>query len=63
MSVIQIIRRAAKRLEAVTSTDLPKIQQELRNARVIGEMAVKFGKQRAQKFVDEFQADQDKQSD
>ncbi len=63
MSVVQIIKRAAKRLEETTSTDLPKIQQELRNARTIGEMAVKFGAQRAQKFVDEFQSDLDKQSD
>lgn len=63
MSVVQIIKRAAKRLEETTSTDLPKIQQELRNARTIGEMAVKFGAQRAQMFVDEFQSDLDKQSD
>lgn len=63
MSVVQIIKRAAKRLEEATSNDLPKIQQELRNARVIGEMAIKFGAQRAQKFVDEFQSDPDNQSD
>jgi len=63
MSVVQIIRRLAKGLEAARSADLPKIQQEIRNARVIGELAVKFGKQRAKKFVDEFQADPDKQSD
>lgn len=63
MSVVQIIRRVAKRLEEATSNDLPKIQQELRNARVIGEMAIKFGAQRAQKFADEFQSDQDNQSD
>ena len=53
----------AKGFEAATSADLPKIQQEIRNARAIGELAVKFGKQRAKKFVDEFQADPDKQSD
>ena len=34
---------------------MPKINQELRNARVIGEMAVKIGTQRVKKIVDEFQ--------
>ncbi len=63
MSVVQIIWRAAKRLEKATSADLPKIQQELRNARVIGEKVVKFGAQRARKILDEFQSDPDKQSD
>jgi hypothetical protein len=36
---------------------MPKISQEIRNARVIGEMAVKIGTQRVQKFVDEFNND------
>ena len=36
---------------------MPKISQEIRNARVIGEMAVKIGTQRVQKFVEEFNND------
>jgi hypothetical protein len=36
---------------------MPKINQEIRNARVIGEMAVKIGTQRVKKMVDEFKTD------
>jgi hypothetical protein len=36
---------------------MPKINQEIRNARVIGEMAVKIGTQRVKKMVDEFKND------
>jgi hypothetical protein len=36
---------------------MPKINQEIRNARVIGEMAVKIGTQRVKKMVDDFQKD------
>jgi hypothetical protein len=63
MSVVQIIKRAAKQLEVAASDNLPKIQQEFRNARVIGEMAVKFGSQRVQKFIDDVHTESDKQGD
>ncbi len=49
------IEQLAKRVEEVKQQELPKINQEIRNARVIGEMAVKIGTQRVQKIVSEFQ--------
>ena len=51
------IDQIAKRVEEVKQQELPKINQEIRNARVIGEMAIKIGAQRVQKLVDEFQND------
>lgn len=47
MSIVQIAEQRK----------MPKISQEIRNARVIGEMAVNIGTHRAQKFVDEFNND------
>ena len=53
----ELIDQIAKRVEEVKQQELPKINQEIRNARVIGEMAIKIGAQRVQKLVDEFQND------
>ena len=51
----EFIEQVAKRVEEVKQQELPKINQEIRNARVIGEMAIKIGAQKVQKMVDEFQ--------
>ena len=51
----EFIEQLAKRVEEVKQQELPKINQEIRNARVIGEMAIKIGTQKVQKMVDEFQ--------
>jgi hypothetical protein len=51
----EFIEQVAKRVEEVKQQELPKINQEIRNARVIGEMAIKIGTQKVQKMVDEFQ--------
>jgi len=51
----EFIEQVAKKVEEVKQQELPKINQELRNARVIGEMAVKIGTQRVKKMMDEFQ--------
>jgi hypothetical protein len=51
----EFIEQVAKRVEEVKQQELPKISQEIRNARVIGEMAIKIGTQKVQKMVDEFQ--------
>ena len=51
----EFIEHVAKRVEEVKQQELPKINQEIRNARVIGEMAIKIGTQKVQKMVDEFQ--------
>lgn len=51
----EFIEQVAKRVEGVKQQELPKINQEIRNARVIGEMAIKIGTQKVQKMVDEFQ--------
>ena len=51
----ELLERVAKRVEEVKQQELPKINQEIRNARVIGEMAIKIGTQKVQKIVDEFQ--------
>jgi hypothetical protein len=51
----ELLERVAKRVEEVKQQELPKINQEIRNARVIGEMAIKIGTQKVQKMVDEFQ--------
>ena len=53
----KFIEQVAQRVEEVKQKEMPKISQEIRNARVIGEMAVKIGTQRVQKFVDEFNND------
>ena len=53
----EFIEQVAQRIEDVKQQEMPKISQEIRNARVIGEMAVKIGTQRVQKFVDEFNND------
>ena len=53
----EIIEQVAQRVEDIKQKEMPKISQEIRNARVIGEMAVKIGTQRVQKFVDEFNND------
>ena len=53
----EFIEQVAQRVEDVKQRELPKISQEIRNARVIGEMAVKIGTQRVQKLVDEFNND------
>ena len=50
----EFIEQVAKRVEEAKQQELPKINQEIRNARVIGEMAVKIGTQRVKKMVDEF---------
>jgi hypothetical protein len=51
----EFIEQVAKKVEDIKNQEMPKINQELRNARVIGEMAVKIGTQRVKKIVDEFQ--------
>ena len=51
----EFIEQVAKRVEEVKQQELPKINQEIRNARVIGEMAIKISTQKVQKMVDEFQ--------
>ena len=51
----EFIEQVAKRVEEVKQKEMPKINQELRNARVIGEMAVKMGTQRVQKMMSDFQ--------
>ena len=53
----EFIEQVAQRVEDAKQRELPKISQEIRNARVIGEMAVKIGTQRVQKFVDDFNND------
>jgi len=45
----EFIEQVAKRVEGVKQQELPKINQEIRNARVIGEMAIKIGTQKVQK--------------
>lgn len=54
---VEFIDQVAQRVEEVKQREMPKISQEIRNARVIGEMAVKIGTQRVQKLVDEFNND------
>lgn len=51
----EFIEQVAKKVEEVKNQKMPKINQEIRNARVIGEMAVKIGTQKVKKMVDEFQ--------
>ena len=51
----EFIEQVAKKVEDVKNLEMPKINQEIRNARVIGEMAVKIGTQKVKKMVDEFQ--------
>ena len=51
----EFIEQVTKRVEEAKQKELPNINQEIRNARVIGEMAIKIGTQRVQKMVDEFQ--------
>jgi len=53
----EFIEQVAKKVEEVKQQEMPKINQEIRNARVIGEMAVKIGTQRIKKMVDEFKND------
>jgi hypothetical protein len=53
----EFFEQVAQRVEEVKQQEMPKISQEIRNARVIGEMAVKIGTQRVQKLVDEFNND------
>ena len=53
----EFIEQVVQRVDEVKQKEMPKISQEIRNARVIGEMAVKIGTQRVQKFVDEFNND------
>jgi hypothetical protein len=53
----EFIEQVAQRVKEVKQKEMPKISQEIRNARVIGEMAVKIGAQRVQKLVDEFNND------
>jgi len=53
----EFIEQFAQRVEEVKQKEMPNISQEIRNARVIGEMDVKIGTQRVQKFVDEFNND------
>jgi hypothetical protein len=53
----EFIEQVAKKVEEVKQQEMPKINQEIRNARVIGEMAVKIGTQRVKKIVDEFKND------
>ena len=59
----ELIEQVAQRVEEIKQQELPKISQEIRNARVIGEMAVKIGAQRVQKLVDEFNNDSDNDPD
>ena len=51
----EFIEQVAKKVEDVKNQEMPKINQEIRSARVIGEMAVKIGTQKVKKMVDEFQ--------
>jgi hypothetical protein len=51
----EFIEQVAKKVEEVKNQEMPKINQEIRNARVIGEMAVKIGAQRVKQMVEEFQ--------
>ena len=51
----EFIEQVAKRVEEFKQQEMPKINQELRNARVIGEMAIKMGTQRVQKMMSDFQ--------
>ena len=51
----EFIEQVAKRVEEVKKQELPKINQEIRNARIFGEMAIKIGTQRVKKMMDEFQ--------
>ena len=51
----EFIEQVVKRVEEVKKQELPKINQEIRNARVFGEMAIKIGTQRVKKMMDEFQ--------
>ena len=51
----EFIEQVAKKVEDVKNQEMPKINQEIRNARVMGEMAVKIGTQKVKKMVDEFQ--------
>ena len=51
----EFIEQVAKKVEEIKHQEMPKINQELRNARVIGEMAVKMGTQRVQKMMSDFQ--------
>ncbi len=53
----EFIEQVARRVDEVKQQEMPKINQEIRNARVIGEMAVKIGTQRVKKMVDEFKND------
>jgi hypothetical protein len=53
----EFIEQVDQRIEDVKQQEMPKISQEIRNARVIGEMAVKIGAQRVQKLVDDFNND------
>ncbi len=53
----EFIEQVAQRIEDVKQQEIPKISQEIRNARVIGEIAVKISTPRVQKFVDEFNND------
>jgi len=53
----EFIEQVAQRVEEVKQKEMSKISQEIRNARVIGEMAVKIGAQRVQKLVDDFNND------
>jgi hypothetical protein len=53
----EFIEQVAQRVEEVKQKEMPKFSQEIRNARVIGEMAVKIGAQRVQKLVDDFNND------
>lgn len=50
----EFIEQVAQRIEDAKQQEMPKISQEIRNARVIGEMAVKIGTRRVQKFVEDF---------
>lgn len=53
----EFIEQVAQCVEQIKEQEMSKISQEIRNARVIGEMAVKIGTQRVQKFVDDFNND------
>ena len=53
----EFLEQVAKKVDEVKQQEMPKINQEIRNARVIGEMAVKIGTQRVKKMVDEFKND------
>ena len=49
----EFIEQVAKKVEEVKNQEMPKINQEIRNARIIGEMAVKIGTQRVKQMVEE----------